>query len=255
MPDRRKPLVAGNWKMNGRAADLIEVAAIRTAVLAGQAGEADILVCPPVTLLMDAVRLCGGSPVKVGAQDCDPGEDGAHTGDVSAEMLKDAGASYVIVGHSERRASHAENDALVHAKARAALRAGLGVILCVGETQAERAAGAALERVAAQLGASLPNDTARLVVAYEPIWAIGTGVTPTAGDIATMHGFLRGQLERHFPGRGKKVRILYGGSVKPENAAELLAIDEVDGTLVGGASRRASEFMAIAGVYRALKVP
>ncbi len=255
MPDKRRPLVAGNWKMNGRAADLIEVAAIRTAVLAGEGGEAEIVVCPPVTLLMDAGRVCAGSPVKLGAQDCDPSEEGAHTGDISAAMLKDAGASYVIVGHSERRASHAESDALVRAKGRAVLRAGLGVILCVGETQAERASGAALERVAAQLGASLPNEAAHLVIAYEPVWAIGTGLTPTAADIAAMHGFLRGQLERHFPGRGKRLRILYGGSVKPENAAELLAIDEVDGALVGGASLKAPEFMAIAGVYRASNAP
>ncbi len=255
MPDRRRPLVAGNWKMNGRAADLLEIAAIRSAVLAGQAAAAEIVVCPPVTLLMDAGRVCAGSPVKLGAQDCDPAQDGAHTGDVSAEMLKDAGASYVIVGHSERRACHAESDALVRAKAGAALRAGLDVILCVGETQAERVAGAALERVAAQLGASLPNDAAHLVVAYEPVWAIGTGVTPTAADIAAMHGFVRGQLERHFPGGGKKVRVLYGGSVRPENAAELLAIEEVDGALVGGASLKASEFMIIAGAYSVLKAP
>ncbi|MFZ0728558.1 MAG: triose-phosphate isomerase [Methylovirgula sp.] len=255
MADKRTPLVAGNWKMNGRAADLIEIAAIRSAVMAGQAGQAEVLVCPPITLLMDAGRVCAGSTVKLGAQDCDPAQDGAHTGDISAEMLRDAGASSLIVGHSERRADHAESDALVRAKALAGLRAGLGVILCVGETQAERAAGAALERVAAQLEASLPDDAAHLVVAYEPVWAIGTGVTPTPTDIAEMHGFLRRQLKRHFPGRGEKVRILYGGSVKKQNAAELFRIDEVDGVLVGGASLKASEFMAIAGAYRGLRAP
>ncbi|MGH6675409.1 MAG: triose-phosphate isomerase [Xanthobacteraceae bacterium] len=255
MPDKRTPLVAGNWKMNGRAADLVEIAAIRTAVMTGQAGPAEVLICPPVTLLMDAGRVCAGSPVKLGAQDCDPAADGAHTGDISAEMLKDAGASFVIVGHSERRAGHAESDALVRAKGLAGLRAGLGVILCVGETQAERAAGAALERVAAQLEASLADGAGHLVVAYEPVWAIGTGLTPTCGDIAEMHGFLRRQLERHFPGSGEKVRILYGGSVKPENAAELFRIDEVDGVLVGGASLKALEFMAIAEAYRTLRAP
>jgi triosephosphate isomerase (TIM) len=255
MAGERTPLVAGNWKMNGRATDLIEIAAIRSAVLAGQASKTEVLVCPPVTLLMDAGRICAGSPVKLGAQDCDPARDGAHTGDISAEMLKDAGASYAIVGHSERRAGHAESDALVRAKALAALRAGLDVILCVGETQPERAAGAALERVAGQLQASLPDHAARLVIAYEPVWAIGTGVTPTAAEIGTMHGFLRSELERLFPSLGRKVRILYGGSVKPDNAAELLRIDNVDGALVGGASLKASEFMAIAGAYRPLKAP
>lgn len=236
--------------MHGRAADLMEIASIRTAVMAGQAGHAEILVCPPVTLLMDAGRVCAGSPVAVGAQDCDPAKDGAHTGDVSAEMLKDAGASYVIVGHSERRAGHGENDALVQAKARAGQRAGLNVILCVGETAAERAAGVALQRVAAQLEASLPEDVTRLVVAYEPVWAIGTGVTPTGRDVANMHAFLRSRLASHFPGSGGKVRILYGGSVKRSNAVELLGLSDVNGALIGGASLKAAEFIGIAEVYR-----
>ena len=236
--------------MNGRPADLAEVAAIRAS--APESGGAELLVCPPATLLLEAARLCAGSPVKVGAQDCHPGECGAHTGDISAEMLKDAGASYVIVGHSERRSEHAESDALVRAKATAGFRAWLDVILCVGETQAERAAGAALSRVAAQLEASLPHraPAERLVVAYEPVWAIGTGVTPTRGDVAEMHTFVRRELERHFPGAGRQIRILYGGSVKPANAAELLSLDNVDGALVGGASLRAAEFMAIAEVCR-----
>jgi triosephosphate isomerase (TIM) len=236
--------------MNGRAADLAEIATIRAAVMVGEAGRAEILVCPPVTLLMEAARLCAGSPVTLGAQDCHPAESGPHTGDISAEMLKDAGASYVIVGHSERRAEHAESDALVRAKAMAGLRAGLNVILCVGETEAERAAGAALERVAAQLEASLPDEPEHLVIAYEPVWAIGTGVTPIAQDVTEMHAFLRRRLAQHWPGAGNNVRIVYGGSVKPANALELLTIDDVDGTLIGGASLRASKFMAIAGIYR-----
>jgi triosephosphate isomerase len=250
MPERLRPLVAGNWKMNGRVADLAEIAAIRAAVTAGEAGEAEILVCPPATLLLEAARLCAGSPVALGAQDCHPAESGPHTGDISAGMLKDAGASYVIVGHSERRAGHAESDALVRAKVTAGLRAGLGVILCVGETEAERAAGTALERVAAQLKASLPDQAEHLVVAYEPVWAIGTGITPTARDVAEMHAHLRHCLAQHWPVQGDKVRILYGGSVKPANALELLTIEDVDGTLVGGASLTAREFMAIASVYR-----
>ncbi len=252
MPDRLTPLVAGNWKMNGRGADLAEIADIRAAVVAGGAGRAEILVCPPATLLREAARLCFGSPVAVGGQDCHPAESGAHTGAISAEMLKDAGASYVIVGHSERRADCGESDARVRAKAEAGLRAGLNVILCVGETEDERKAGRALDKVASQLSASLPvaAQAERLVVAYEPVWAIGTGVTPTPQDVAEMHAFLRRQLAQYLPGAGGKVRILYGGSVKPANAAELLEIAEVDGTLVGGASLKAAEFMAIAGVYR-----
>jgi triosephosphate isomerase len=236
--------------MNGRAADLAQIAAIRD--MAGEAAGAEILVCPPATLIMDAARLCAGSLVGVGAQDCHPAEDGAHTGDISAEMLKDAGASYVIVGHSERRAEHGESDALVRAKAMAGLRASLNVILCVGETQAERAAGTALERIAAQLEASLPRQAPaeRLAIAYEPAWAIGTGITPTPAEVAEMHAFLRQRLAQHFPGSGSKVRILYGGSVKPANAAELLTLGDVNGTLVGGASLRANEFMAIAKLYK-----
>ncbi len=253
MPDRRRPLVAGNWKMNGLAASLAEIAAIRDAVAAGGAGIAEIALCPPATLLMAAAKLCGGAPIGLGGQDCHEAPCGAHTGDISAEMLKDAGASYVIVGHSERRADHGETDSIVRAKAAAGLRAGLSVILCVGETRAEREAGAALTIVGAQLAGSLPQDApvARLVIAYEPVWAIGTGLTPTPDDVAAMHGFLREQLEQHFPGGAASVRILYGGSVKPANAAELLGVANVDGALVGGASLKAAEFLPIAQVYRA----
>ena len=193
------------------------------------------------------MRLCAGTPVAVGGQDCSPEAFGAHTGDISAEMLKDAGASYVIVGHSERRIDHGETDSQVAAKAAAAQRAGLKVILCVGETEAERAAGQAEARVAAQLEKSLPAApvAGRLAIAYEPVWAIGTGVTPTPQDVVAMHGFLRRRLKALL-GDGEAVRLLYGGSVKPRNAAELLRSPDVNGALVGGASLKAAEFLAIA---------
>lgn len=253
--------MAGNWKMNGRTADLVEIAAIRAAVVAGETGQAEICVCPPATLLTGAAQICTGSPVALGAQDCHPAEGGAHTGDISAGMLKDAGASYVIVGHSERRAAHGESDVLVRAKATAGLLAGLKVILCVGESEAERAAGAALERVAAQLERSLPDGSSpeALVVAYEPVWAIGTGITPLPADIAEMHAFLRARLAQLLPASGENIRILYGGSVKPANAAQLLGIGDVDGALVGGASLKAAEFIGVASIYReaegALRAP
>ncbi len=254
MLEQRRPLVAGNWKMNGLTANLGEIAAIRDSVAAGAAGAAEIVLCPPATLLMAAAKLCEGSRLALGGQDCHAEPSGAHTGDIAAEMLKDAGASYVIVGHSERRADHGETDAIVRAKAAAGLRAGLSVILCVGETRGEREAGEALAKVGAQLAQSLPEalPPARLVIAYEPIWAIGTGLTPTQADVAAMHGFLRSELARHLPGAASDVRILYGGSVKPANAAELLRAADVDGALVGGASLKMEEFLAIAGLYRSL---
>jgi triosephosphate isomerase (TIM) len=248
MANRLTPLVAGNWKMNGLRADLAQVAAIRDAVATGNTVGAEILVCPPATLIAEAVRLCAGTPVAVGGQDCATEAFGAHTGDISAEMLKDAGASYVIVGHSERRIDHGESDSQVAAKAAAALRAGLKVILCVGETEAERAAGQAEARVAAQLEHSLPPDQSeagRLAIAYEPVWAIGTGVTPSPRDVVAMHGFLRQRLKALL-GNGEAVRLLYGGSVKPGNAVELLRAPDVNGALVGGASLKAAEFLAIA---------
>ena len=188
----------------------------------------------------------------VGAQDCHVKASGAHTGDVSAEMLKDAGASLVIVGHSERRADHGETDALVQAKAAAVLRAGLVAIVCVGETRAEREAGRALEIVGRQLAGSIPPGctAAQIVVAYEPVWAIGTGLTPTPADVAQVHAALRAQLIAQMPGQGGGVRILYGGSVKQSNAAELMAVPHVNGALVGGASLKAADFMGIAGVYK-----
>jgi triosephosphate isomerase len=246
----RRPLVAGNWKMNGLQAAVAELDRMIDGVRDLPA--ADILVCPPATLLTAFAARAKGTPVAIGAQDCHAERSGAFTGDISAEMLKDAGASTVIVGHSERRASHGERDADVRAKALAARRAGLLAIVCVGETQAERDAGRALSVVEAQLAGSLPEGASagNLVVAYEPVWAIGSGRTPTPDDVAEMHGLIRGHLTRRFGAEGEGVRILYGGSVKPSNAAALLAVANVDGALVGGASLKADDFLAIAGVYR-----
>jgi triosephosphate isomerase (TIM) len=247
-----RPLVAGNWKMNGLRESLNEAASICKAVAAGGAGKAEIVVCPPATLLMAVTAICEGTKVGVGGQDCHAEASGAFTGDISAEMLKDAGATYVILGHSERRAGHHETNEQVRAKAKAALRAGLMAIICVGETRAERDAGGALAIVGKQLASSIPHNSSpgRTVIAYEPVWAIGTGFTPTPRDIAEMHGFIRVRINQHLPGQGAHLRILYGGSVNPANAAELLSVEDVDGALVGGASLSCAEFMAIAGVYR-----
>jgi triosephosphate isomerase (TIM) len=247
-----RPLVAGNWKMNGLRESLNEAASICKAVAAGGAGKAEIVVCPPATLLMAVTAICEGTKVGVGGQDCHAEASGAFTGDISAEMLKDAGATYVILGHSERRAGHHETNEQVRAKAKAALRAGLIAIICVGETRAERDAGGALAIVGKQLASSIPDNSppGRIVIAYEPVWAIGTGFTPTPQDIAEMHGFIRERMNQHLPGQGANLRILYGGSVNPANAAELLSVEDVDGALVGGASLSCAEFMAIAGVYR-----
>jgi triosephosphate isomerase (TIM) len=247
-----RPLVAGNWKMNGLRESLNEAASICKAVAAGGAGKAEIVVCPPATLLMAVTAICEGTKVGVGGQDCHAEASGAFTGDISAEMLKDAGATYVILGHSERRAGHHETNEQVRAKAKAALRAGLMAIICVGETRAERDAGGALAIVGKQLASSIPDNSppGRIVIAYEPVWAIGTGFTPTPQDIAEMHGFIRERMNQHLPGQGANLRILYGGSVNPANAAELLSVEDVDGALVGGASLSCAEFMAIAGVYR-----
>ena len=247
-----RPLVAGNWKMNGLRESLNEAASICKAVAAGGAGKAEIVVCPPATLLMAVTAICEGTKVGVGGQDCHAEASGAFTGDISAEMLKDAGATYVILGHSERRAGHHETNEQVRAKAKAALRAGLMAIICVGETRAERDAGGALAIVGKQLASSIPDNSppGRIVIAYEPVWAIGTGFTPTPQDIAEMHGFIRGRMNQHLPGQGANLRILYGGSVNPANAAELLSVEDVDGALIGGASLSCAEFMAIAGVYR-----
>jgi triosephosphate isomerase len=245
MATSRRPLIAGNWKMNGQKAAMREL----DAVIEGAGGPAELVICPPFTLVCAFADRAAGLPVAIGAQDCHPSASGAHTGDIAAEMLRDVGARFVIVGHSERRADHGEGDALVKAKAEAGLRAGLVPIVCVGEMRAERDGGRAESVVGAQLDGSLPGDP-NLVVAYEPVWAIGTGLTPTSADIAAMHGFIRRKLVERFGPAGEGVRILYGGSVKPQNAAEILALPDVDGALVGGASLKAADFLAIAAAHR-----
>jgi triosephosphate isomerase len=250
-PDVR-PLVAGNWKMNGLKASLAEIAAMRAAVERGEAGVAAIAVCPPATLIAPAAAALAGGPLALGGQDCHEKPCGAYTGDISAEMLKDAGCAYVIVGHSERRAGHGETDAIVKAKAAAALAAGLTAIVCIGETRAVRDAGDAVTSVCNQMHGSIPPGAtpANVVIAYEPIWAIGTGLTPTTEDVAAMHAALRALLREWLGEPGGRMRILYGGSVKPGNAKELLGLPNVDGALVGGASLKAADFMAIAAAYR-----
>jgi triosephosphate isomerase (TIM) len=243
----RRPLVAGNWKMNGLKASAGELDKIVAG--AQKLANVDVMVCPPATLIADFAAAARGSRVAIGGQDCHALPSGAFTGDISAEMLKDAGAVAVIVGHSERRHYHGETDEAVRDKALAARRAGILAIVCVGETRADRDAGKARAVVGAQLDGSLPNGAADFVVAYEPVWAIGSGVTPTAADVADMHGFIRACLCSRYGDAGQGVRILYGGSVKPANAGELMAIADVDGALVGGASLKAEEFLAITGVY------
>jgi triosephosphate isomerase (TIM) len=245
----RRPLIAGNWKMNGLSASLQDFRQI-AAGASRLREKVDIIVCPPATLAMLFVGSCDGG-VAVGGQDCHPEPSGAFTGDISAEMLFDLGARAVIVGHSERRAFHHESDADVWRKARAAWRAGLIAIVCIGETRDDRAAGRTLAVVGLQFASSIPDEATaeNLVIAYEPVWAIGTGLTPTPEDVAEVHGFIRERLAARFPGAAQGVRILYGGSVKPSNAKELMAVANVDGALVGGASLKPEEFLAIAGVY------
>ncbi|TCK28453.1 triosephosphate isomerase [Ancylobacter aquaticus] len=245
----RRPLVAGNWKMNGLKASLAEFGRIVEGYDAALKDRADLLVCPPATLLAAFAGARGD--VGVGGQDCHAKPFGAHTGDIAAEMLADAGAGAVIVGHSERRQDHRESNGQVRAKAEAARRAGLVAIVCVGETRAEREAGQALDIVRGQLEGSIPDGATAgdLVVAYEPVWAIGTGLTPTNEDIAEMHTALRAALKARFGEAGEGFRLLYGGSVKPDNATEILAVADVDGALVGGASLKAESFIAIARAY------
>lgn len=245
-----RPLVAGNWKMNGLTASAAEFAKILAGAGALGAG-CELMVCPPATLIARFAAAAAGSSVLIGGQDCHAEASGAHTGDISAEMLADAGAVAVIVGHSERRSDHHETDAQVRAKALAAWRAGLTAIVCVGEQRAEREAGRALDVVGGQLAGSLPDGAtaANLVVAYEPVWAIGTGLTPTPADVAEVHGAIRRQLVERYGGEGEGVRLLYGGSVKPGNAKELLGVPHVNGALVGGASLKADDFLGIAAVY------
>jgi len=244
------PLIAGNWKMNGLQGATSELRKIIAGVRDLEPAT-DILVCPPATLITSFAALARGTAVAIGAQDCHAAAAGAFTGDLSAEMLKDAGASAVIVGHSERRSLHHETDAEIRAKALAARRAGLLAVVCVGETHAEREAGHTIAVVGGQLAGSLPDGATvqTIAVAYEPVWAIGTGLTPSVGDIAQVHGFIREQLEGRYGGAARDMRILYGGSVKPGNAAELMGVANVDGALVGGASLNSEEFLAIAAVY------
>jgi triosephosphate isomerase len=239
----RRKLVAGNWKMNGNRQQLGELAAISAA--AREAPGVDVAICPPSTLIASAVARSGG--VVIGGQDCHHEPCGAFTGCISAPMLKEAGARLVIVGHSERRAGQGETDALVRRKAEAALATGLQTIVCVGETEAERAAGSARDRCSSQLAASIPElaGEAELAVAYEPIWAIGTGRTATCDDVREMHGLLRTLLVDRFGDAGGRIRILYGGSVRGDNAADLFAVENVDGALVGGASLTAEQFVPI----------
>jgi len=248
MTDAIRPMIAGNWKMNGLKATVAEFDAM-CAGAAGVAAKADLLVCPPATLIASfADRARGAKTLAIGAQDCHPKVSGAHTGDLSAEMLADAGATAIIVGHSERRADHGESDALVRLKAEACWRAGLVAIVCIGETRQQRDHGKTLDICGGQLAGSLPDGAtaANLVVAYEPVWAIGTGLTPTVTDVEQVHRFIRDCLTSRFKGEGARICILYGGSVKPSNAAELMAVANVNGALVGGASLKASDFLAIA---------
>ena len=247
-----RPLVAGNWKMNGTSTSLNELLMIANGFKGELEEVADALICVPATLLARAAELLAGSPVHAGGEDCHAKENGAHTGDISAEMLKDAGATHVIVGHSERRTDHGEDDATVLAKASAAWRAGLTAIVCIGETKAEREVGATLDILSRQVAGSVPASatSANTVVAYEPVWAIGTGLTPTTTDVAEAHAHIRQKLAEKLGPAAAKIRILYGGSVKPSNARELLAVDNVDGALIGGASLKAADFLGIADAYR-----
>lgn len=243
-----RKLAAGNWKMNGTRAALAEVSSLITAM-----GKplCDVLLCPPATLLPEMARLAEGSALQTGGQDCHPAISGAHTGDISAAMLKDAGAAYVILGHSERRADHGETSALVRAKAEAALAAGLVPVICIGETEAERDAGRTLAVIGTQMRDSTPDTTAPFVIAYEPVWAIGTGRTPTLDQITEVHHFLRHELTERFGSAAHDVPLLYGGSVKPTNAGEIFALPNVDGALVGGASLKAADFSAIVAALSA----
>jgi len=247
-----RPMVAGNWKMNGSLASLDELALMSTGFTPALRQKLDLMICPPATLVLAASQRAVGTGIAIGGQDCHANDAGAHTGDLSAGMLFDAGATAVIVGHSERRADHNESDATVRAKAEAARRNALIAIICVGETRADREAGKTLAVVRRQLKGSIPDHmTSRdLVVAYEPVWAIGTGLTPTAADVAEVHAMIRQDLRRIVGNEeAEKVRILYGGSVKPSNAKELMSVPNVNGALVGGASLKALDLLGIVAAY------
>jgi triosephosphate isomerase len=245
-----KPLVAGNWKMNGTTA-LLREPRLLAGMMRDVKTRCEILVCPPATLIRRVKGVLRGSRIKVGGQDCHAAAAGAHTGDISAAMLKDAGASFVIVGHSERRTNHHETSAMVSAKALAAHRAGLVAIICIGESLEERKSGKTLGVLTEQVKASLPGGTtaANTVIAYEPVWAIGTGLTPTTAEVADAHAHIRSELAKAMGGESVATRILYGGSVKPSNAAELMSAANVNGALVGGASLKAADFIGIIKAY------
>jgi len=247
-----KPLVAGNWKMNGLKASVGELKALGSALENGSTASCDVLICPPFTLIQSFVAEAGLG-IAIGAQDCHTSASGAHTGDISPEMLEDAGSSHIIVGHSERRADHGETSDLVYAKAEAVLRTKESAIICVGETEAERRSGDTLKIVVDdQLAKSVPDSATpdNVVIAYEPVWAIGTGLTPTVEDVAQVHTAIRNALVARFGAAGNLFRILYGGSVKPSNAVELMGAANVDGALVGGASLTAGDFNGIINAYR-----
>ena len=252
-PDVR-PLVAGNWKMNGTRELLDQIKAIGDGVTESLSEKVETLLCPPATLLYVATALCTDSPLMIGAQDCHQNVSGAHTGDISAEMIADCFGTYVIVGHSERRTDHAETDELVRAKTEAVHAADLTAIVCIGETADERKSGRTLDVLKRQLAGSVPDGATaeNTVIAYEPVWAIGTGLTPTTADVEEAHAFMRQELVARFAAEGRKIRILYGGSVKPSNARELMAVANVDGALIGGASLKAADFLAIYRVYEEL---
>jgi triosephosphate isomerase (TIM) len=246
--DKIRPLIAGNWKMNGGKAELTEAIRVSETLAEGDAaGQPDVLICPPATLVMVMAEVLKASSVKIGAQDCHAAISGAHTGDVSAELMADAGASAVIVGHSERRADHGELCSAVRAKAMAAWRAGLIAIVCIGEAEGQRVAGLTLDVITRQLANSLPDGAtaANTVVAYEPVWAIGTGLTPTLAEVGEVHAAIRAQLTARFGAEGQQMRVLYGGSVKPSNAKDLLSVANVNGALVGGASLKSQDFLGI----------
>lgn len=244
-------LVAGNWKMNGLAASRSELEALAVLLKDGAKAACNVLICPPYTLISTFAEM-DTDGIAVGAQDCHTGVSGAHTGDISAQMLRDAGAQYIIVGHSERRADHAESSSLVCEKACAVHSEGLKAIICVGETEAERDAGNTLSVVLEQLAISVPEEASpeNTIIAYEPVWAIGTGRTPTVDDVAEVHTAIRQALEERFGAKGTGFAILYGGSVKPSNAKELMSAPNVNGALVGGASLKATDFNGIIGAYR-----
>lgn len=249
-----RPLVAGNWKMNGLREQLGEIRAIAGGLDDALLSRIDVLLCPPTTLLYVATALAEDTPLAIGAQNCSEHVSGAFTGEISAEMIADCMGTHCIVGHSERRTLYGENDAIVRDKTKAITNTGLSAIVCIGETEAERKAGKTLDILGSQLAGSLPESAraSNTVIAYEPVWAIGTGLTPSVTDITEAHAFIRQTLRQRFADEGDGMRILYGGSVKPGNAGELMAIANVDGALVGGASLKALDFLAICEAYRVL---